>query len=99
MNKQVLALAIAALAAGSAFAQANDTLAKIKASGSITEGVRESSGLSYTLGNGQYTGFHYDICANIIKDIQKNLGLAKLCLLYTSPSPRDRTRSRMPSSA
>ena len=25
--------------------------------------------------------------------------LASLCLLYTSPSPRDRTRSRMPSSA
>ena len=25
--------------------------------------------------------------------------LAKYCLLYTSPSPRDRTRSRMPSSA
>ena len=25
--------------------------------------------------------------------------LSKLCLLYTSPSPRDRTRSRMPSSA
>ena len=24
---------------------------------------------------------------------------AKSCLLYTSPSPRDRTRSRMPSSA
>ena len=26
-------------------------------------------------------------------------GPAKDCLLYTSPSPRDRTRSRMPSSA
>ena len=25
--------------------------------------------------------------------------LVKICLLYTSPSPRDRTRSRMPSSA
>ena len=25
--------------------------------------------------------------------------VAMLCLLYTSPSPRDRTRSRMPSSA
>ena len=25
--------------------------------------------------------------------------LDKFCLLYTSPSPRDRTRSRMPSSA
>ena len=27
------------------------------------------------------------------------LELANGCLLYTSPSPRDRTRSRMPSSA
>ena len=26
-------------------------------------------------------------------------GQLKSCLLYTSPSPRDRTRSRMPSSA
>ena len=25
--------------------------------------------------------------------------IARSCLLYTSPSPRDRTRSRMPSSA
>ena len=25
--------------------------------------------------------------------------IASTCLLYTSPSPRDRTRSRMPSSA
>ena len=32
---------------------------------------------------------------------QQNLQLnvANACLLYTSPSPRDRTRSRMPSSA
>ena len=29
----------------------------------------------------------------------KNLEMYMLCLLYTSPSPRDRTRSRMPSSA
>ena len=28
-----------------------------------------------------------------------HIGHAKACLLYTSPSPRDRTRSRMPSSA
>ena len=27
------------------------------------------------------------------------IALSQLCLLYTSPSPRDRTRSRMPSSA
>ena len=30
------------------------------------------------------------------KTIEKTV---KICLLYTSPSPRDRTRSRMPSSA
>ena len=29
----------------------------------------------------------------------KNEKLSYICLLYTSPSPRDRTRSRMPSSA
>ena len=27
------------------------------------------------------------------------MAMPKACLLYTSPSPRDRTRSRMPSSA
>ena len=30
---------------------------------------------------------------------QVELGQAWVCLLYTSPSPRDRTRYRMPSSA
>ena len=30
---------------------------------------------------------------------EKRLDLIDFCLLYTSPSPRDRTRSRMPSSA
>ena len=29
----------------------------------------------------------------------RGLGANRTCLLYTSPSPRDRTRSRMPSSA
>ena len=30
---------------------------------------------------------------------QSNITSKSTCLLYTSPSPRDRTRSRMPSSA
>ena len=34
----------------------------------------------------------FDLDSSLIKPI-------KTCLLYTSPSPRDRTRSRMPSSA
>ena len=32
-------------------------------------------------------------------DAAPELDEAMICLLYTSPSPRDRTRSRMPSSA
>ena len=31
--------------------------------------------------------------------IKSDVSLNHSCLLYTSPSPRDRTRSRMPSSA
>ena len=33
------------------------------------------------------------------KNIDENVLEFHICLLYTSPSPRDRTRSRMPSSA
>ena len=35
----------------------------------------------------------------IVTGNQKLLESSQSCLLYTSPSPRDRTRSRMPSSA
>ena len=31
--------------------------------------------------------------------VENKAGASGVCLLYTSPSPRDRTRSRMPSSA
>ena len=34
-----------------------------------------------------------------IQAVRSILKTANICLLYTSPSPRDRTRSRMPSSA
>ena len=79
MKKQLLALTVTALAAGAAFAQATDTLAKIKASGSVTMGVRESSGaLGFTLGDGKYVGFHTEMAENILADIQKQQGIAKL---------------------
>ena len=35
----------------------------------------------------------------IDEDIAGTMKIEYICLLYTSPSPRDRTRSRMPSSA
>ena len=42
----------------------------------------------------------FDIKAGTALQVQGDNGSGKTtCLLYTSPSPRDRTRSRMPSSA
>jgi glutamate/aspartate transport system substrate-binding protein len=67
--------AVGTMLATSAQAQANDTLAKVKASGSITMGVRDSSGaLSYTLGDGKYAGYHVEVCQNIIAAIEKEVG-------------------------
>ena len=75
MKKHVLACAVAALATGAAMAQANDTLAKVKSSGVITMGVRDSSGaLSYTLGDGKYAGYHVEICQRVIANVEKAAG-------------------------
>ena len=40
-----------------------------------------------------------DSGADSMKDMGKLMGILKSCLLYTSPSPRDLSTSRMPSSA
>jgi len=89
VKKQLFALTIVALAAGSAYAQANDTLAKIKASGSISLGVRDSSGLSYTVGNGKYVGFHTEMGERIIDDLSKGAG-KKLNVAYTPVTSANR---------
>ena len=53
----------------------------------------------------RYAKAMYDIAIeeNFVNEVYKDMSLIKDlygdCLLYTSPSPRDRTRSRMPSSA
>ena len=90
MKKHLLAIAVTALATGTVFAQANDTLAKIKSSGSVTLGVRESSGLGYTLGNGKYVGFHTEMGERILKDIQKQLGLTALEVKYQPVTSQNR---------
>ena len=90
MKKSILALA-ALMATGVAFAQANDTLKKIKDSGSATMGVRESSGaLSYTLGDGKYAGFHVEVCQKVLADVQKSLALPKLDVKYTAVTSQNR---------
>ena len=60
----------------------------------------------YISGNHEHYHGTYDETHNILKtQLAKHTNIHVLdkehitCLLYTSPSPRDRTRSRMPSSA
>lgn len=72
MKKTLFALTLLA-ASTTALAQTN-TYEKIKNTGTVNLGVRESSGLSYTLGNGVYVGFHTEMAQNIIKDIEKEIG-------------------------
>ncbi len=90
MHKSLIALALAAFAVG-AQAQANDTLKKIKDSGTATMGVRESSGaLSYTLGDGKYVGFHVELCQRVLGDIQKQLDMPKLDIKYVAVTSQNR---------
>ena len=89
MKKQLLALAITAIATSGAFAQATDTLAKIKSSGGISLGVRDSSALSFTLGNGKYVGFHTEMAERIVDDLSKAAG-KPLKITYTPVTSQNR---------
>jgi glutamate/aspartate transport system substrate-binding protein len=84
-------LVVAALAAFTIQAQTSDTLKKIKDTGTATMGVRESSGaLSFTLGDGKFAGFHVEVCQQVLADVQKQLGLAKLDIKYTPVTSQNR---------
>jgi glutamate/aspartate transport system substrate-binding protein len=88
MKKSLLFLALAGATIGLAQAA---TLDKIKESGAITMGVRESSGaLSYTLGDGKYVGYHIEICERVIKTLQRQLGLASLVTKYQPVTSQNR---------
>lgn len=90
MKLKVAALTLAIFATGGAFAQANDTIAKVKASGIVTMGVRDSSGsLSYTLGDGKYTGFHVEVCNKVIANLEKAVG-RKVEVRYQSVTSQNR---------
>ena len=89
MKKHVLTLVGATLLATSLMATAN-TLEKVKASGAITMGVRDSSGaLSYTLGDGKYVGYHVEVCQRIIEQVEKAVG-RKLETKYVSVTSQNR---------
>ena len=59
-----------------------------------TEDADTFGRMSISLADGESMKVYYN--KNLTDKIDED---SKSCLLYTSPSPRDRTRSRMPSSA
>ena len=86
----VVAAAAALVAMGGVHAQATDTLQKVKQSGTITMGVRESSGvLSYTLGGSKYVGYHVAICEAAVENIEKAVG-RKLTVKYQPVTSQNR---------
>ena len=91
MKKSLFAVAVALAAVGSAHAQANDTLAKIKAAGKVVIGTRDSSApLAYTTGDGKYTGYHVEICNRIVDAIKADLKLPNLGTEYTLVTSQNR---------
>jgi glutamate/aspartate transport system substrate-binding protein len=80
-----------AVFATSAIAQDSGTLKKIREANKIAMGVRDSSSpLSYTLGGGQYTGFHVEICQRAIDNIKTALKLPKLEIAYMPVTSQNR---------
>ena len=88
MKRSLLVLVAALAVLGSA--RAEDTLKKLKDSGAITLGVRESSGvLSYTLGGSKYVGYHVAICEKAVENIEKAIG-KKLQVKYQPVTSQNR---------
>ena len=84
--------ALAILAAAPASAQdLTGTLKKIKDSGTITIGHRETSiPFSYLDEKQQPIGYSMDICAAVVEEVKKELGLAQLTVKYNPVTPQTR---------
>ena len=64
--------------------------------------IRQIKPKAIVISPGPCTPDEAGICLNLINELKTTfpiLGICLGCLLYTSPSPRDATLSRMPSSA
>ena len=68
---------------------------------SITDVVNDLDGTAFTTPTNTitYTGSSLDGTDPPADSFSNTLAPSEVCLLYTSPSPRDRQKSRMPSSA
>ena len=87
----IAALLAALLAAGAQAQQLTGTLKKIKDTGKVVMGTRDSSApLAYTLGGGQYTGYHVELCEKIIDTIKKQINAPAVKIEYTLVTSQNR---------
>jgi glutamate/aspartate transport system substrate-binding protein len=85
-----VALSAAFIGATPAFA-ASATLDKIKSTGAVTMGVRESSiPMSYTTGDSRFDGYHVEVCRMILNDIKAKLGMNTLRINYQPVTSQNR---------
>jgi glutamate/aspartate transport system substrate-binding protein len=83
-----LGLALALPAAGQ---QLTGTLKKIKDSGKVVMGARDASApLSYTLGGGQYAGYHVELCQKILDRVKTELKMPALQIDYALVTSQNR---------
>jgi glutamate/aspartate transport system substrate-binding protein len=70
---------------------ASQTMDKIKSSGTVTMGVRESSiPMSYTTGDSRFDGYHVEICRMILGGIKDKLGMNTLRINYQPVTSQNR---------
>ena len=98
--KGTLKLRTASLAAAAVMAAGLFAALPAAAETSTPETAQEDSGVPYDVANGLENSFRYKDGVPIYDDSVPAIEWEDIvCLLYTSPSPRDRQKSRMPSSA
>ncbi|MGJ7527583.1 transporter substrate-binding domain-containing protein [Variovorax sp. GB1P17] len=86
-SRSLLLGAVLALALVSASAQDNDTLAKAKAAGTITMGVREASPpLSYSLGTA-YVGYHVELCEQMLSKLLPGVAIRQMAVTSQNRLP------------
>lgn len=92
IRKSLAAVAALALLAVPAAAQElTGTLKKIKESGTITIGHRETSiPFSYLNDKQQPIGYSMDLCAAVVEEVKKELGLAQLNVKFNPVTPQTR---------
>ena len=94
LNEEVIKGQIKELVRGSVEETLNELLEK------EAESLTQAARYERSEARQGYRSGHYDRNLTTTSgDVTLHMPRLKGCLLYTSPSPRDRTRSRMPSSA